>query len=94
MLLQGRAGGWRIQGLSSVLAVHAGPAADAGVTDTFVAVPEEDLRRVTGMDVQIQIKGVEAVYKTMLLEVGKLCAGLSSKEEELDRLRSEIQAMP
>ena len=59
-----------------------------------MAVPEEDLRRVTGMDVQIQIKGVEAVYKTMLLEVGKLCAGLSSKEEELDRLRSEIQAMP
>ena len=59
-----------------------------------MAVPEEQLRLVTGTDVQIQVKGVEALYQTMLLEVGEQCVGLRANQGELDRLRRDIEAIP
>jgi hypothetical protein len=67
---------------------------DDDARDAFVAVPEEQLRLVTGTDVQIQVKGVEAVYHTMLLAVEEQCAGLRASQAELDRLRRDIEAIP
>lgn len=50
------------------------------------------LQEISGTDVQIQAKGVEALYNTMLVNVANLCEAIRGRAEEVEVLRTEVDA--
>ena len=51
------------------------------------------LQGISGTDVRIQARGVEALYNTMLVSAANLCETLRGRAEEIEVLRKEIDAV-
>ena len=51
------------------------------------------LQGISGTDVQVQAKGVEALYNHLLVNAANLCEDLRGRAEEVEVLRKEVDAM-